>query len=134
MPPWPVLICSENICLSVAEGQRQVAMSGTSRPRVESRTTESNALWPSTQLCDFRVFDVTESAAMLQRYIFQIACSSLVRSITRVLIQCVPELSRNVLTDVGFLTDQAAAHADTTKQGHPLRNRLVIDVVKMHLH
>ena len=88
-------------------------MSVTSRPRVESRTTESNAVLPSTRLCDFRVFDATESVAMLQTYIFQIVCSSFVRSFTRVLTQFVPEMSRHVLADVGLLSDQDAAHRDT---------------------
>lgn len=74
------LTCCENITLIVVEGQRQVATSGTSRPTVESRTTESDAVWPSTRLCDFRVFDYIEIVAMLQRYIFQFVCSSLVRS------------------------------------------------------
>jgi hypothetical protein len=109
-------------------------MSGTSRPRVEPRTTESNAVWPSTRLRDFRVFDAIESVAMLQTYIFHIVCSSLFRSFTRVVTQCVPELSRDVLADVGFLSDQAAAHRDTTRKGHRLRNRIVPDAVKMHLH
>jgi len=61
------LTCCENICLNVVEGQRQVATSGISRPTVESRTTESNVVWPSTRLYGFRVFDAIGSVAMLQR-------------------------------------------------------------------
>ena len=71
------LICRENICLSVVEEQEQAATSGTSRPRVESRITESNALWRSTRLCDFRVLDAIESIAVLQRYIFRLSARHL---------------------------------------------------------
>jgi hypothetical protein len=102
--------------LSVVEEQEQVATSGTSRPRVEFRITESNALWPSTRVCDFSGIWCYCMCRRVTEIYLQIVCSSLVCLFTRVLTQCVPGLSRDALADIGFLSDQAAAHRDTTKK------------------